>query len=87
MAPIWAAKLASLHPTALPISQIPSLGQVTTQEIQSNTSNPNVLLQRAELKLKEVADAPNIEHILDRLDKIDWKYLVIAWNGIIKKLK
>ena len=45
MAPIWAAKQASLYPTALPITQTPSLGQAITQEIQSNSFNPDVLLQ------------------------------------------
>ena len=38
MAPIWAVKQVSLYPTALPIG---------------NASNPDVLIQRAELKLKE----------------------------------
>ena len=87
IAPIWAAKQASLYPTAIPISQTPSLGHVITQEIQSNASNPDVLIQRAELKLKEVADGPNIEYILDRLDEIDLKYLVNSWNAVIKELK
>ena len=87
MQPIWQAKQASLYPTAIPISQTPSLGQVITQEIQSNASNPDVLLQRAELQLKEVAVGPNDEYILDRLDEIDLKYLVNSWNGIIKELK
>ena len=47
MAPIWQAKQASLYPTAIPITDTPTLGQVITQEIQSNASNPDVLLQRA----------------------------------------
>ena len=75
-APIWAAKQASLYRTAIPISQTPTLGQVVTQKIQSNASYPDVLRQKAELKLKKVADAPNIEYIIDCMDEIDLKYLV-----------
>ena len=87
MAPIWAAKQASLYPTALPISDTPSLGQVITEEIQKTATNPDIIFQRAELKLKKIADAPSVEYILDRLDDEDLKYLVNSWLGILKELK
>ena len=35
-APIWQAKQATLYPTAVPILQTPTLGQVITEEIQNN---------------------------------------------------
>ena len=80
-------KKSILYPTALPISQTLTLGQVITQKIQSNASNSDVLIQRAELKLKEIANGPNVEYILDRLDDEDLKYLVNSWSGILKELK
>ena len=66
-APIWAAKQATLYPTAVPITQTPTLGQVITEEIQKNAMNSDVLYQRAEQKLLQLADKTNTEYILNRL--------------------
>ena len=86
-APIWAAKQATLYPTAVPITQTPTLGQVITEEIQKNAMNSDVLSQRAEQKLLQLADKTNTEYILDRLEDQDLFYLVNNWDGIIKELK
>ena len=40
MQPIWQAKQASLYPTAIPISETPTLGQVITEEIQKRQRTP-----------------------------------------------
>ena len=86
-APIWQAKQATLYPTAVPISQTPTLGQVITEETQRNAMNSDVLYQRAEQKLKQIADNANVEYILDRLDDTELYYLVNSWDGILKELK
>ena len=67
-APMWAAKQATLYPTAVPISNTPTLGQVITEEIQKNAMNPDVLYQRAEQKLLQLADKTT-----QSIFSIDWK--------------
>jgi len=86
-APIWQQKQMTLYPTAVPISQTPTLGQVITEETQRNAMNSDVLYQRAEQKLKQIADNSNVEYILDRLDDTELYYLVNSWDGILKELK
>ena len=66
-APLWAAKQATLFPTALPLAQTPTLGQVITEETQKNAFDIDILYQRAEQKLKTIADNTNVQYILDRL--------------------
>ena len=85
--PIWKAKQMTMYPTAVPISQTPTLGQVITEEIQKNAMNSDVLSQRAEQKLLQLADKTNTEYILDRLEDEELFYLVNNWDGIIKELK
>ena len=87
MAPIWKAKQATLYPTAVPITQTPTLGQVITEEMQKNALNPDALLQRAEQKVIQLADKTNTEYILDRLEDNELFYLVNSWDAIIKELK
>jgi hypothetical protein len=60
---------------------------VITEEVQKNAMNPDVLYQRAEQKLLQLADKTNTEYILDRLDDTDLYYLVNNWDGIVKELK
>ena len=86
-APLWAAKQATLFPQALPLTQTPTLGQVITEETQKNAYDPNVLYQRAEQKLKTIADNTNVQYILDRLTDEEMYYLVNSWDGILKTLK
>jgi hypothetical protein len=71
-APLWAAKQATLFPTALPLTQTPTLGQVITEETQKNSKDSDVLFQRAEQKIKEIADNTNTQYILDRLEDVDF---------------
>ena len=85
--PIWKAKQMTMYPTAVPITQTPTLGQVITEEIQKNAMNSDVLSQRAEQKLLQLADKTNTEYILDRLEDEELFYLVNNWDGIIKELK
>ena len=86
-APIWAAKQATLFPTALPLSQTSTLGQIITEETQKNAYDADVLYQRAEQKILTIADKTNTEYILDRLENEDLFYLVNSWDGIVKKLR
>jgi len=86
-APLWQQKQATLFPTALPLTQTPSLGQIITEEIQNNAYDPDVLYQRAEQKIKSIADNTNTKYILDRLDDQQLYYLVNSWDGIVKNLK
>ena len=86
-APMWQAKQATLYPTAVPITQTPTLGQVITEEVQKNALNSDVLYQRAEQKIAQLADKTNTEYILDRLEDGELFYLVNNWDGIIKELK
>ena len=85
-APIWAAKQATLYPTALALKVTPTLGQVITEETQRNAYDADVLHQRAEQKLKTIADNINVEYILDRLEDEDLYYLVNGWDGILKTI-
>ena len=85
--PIWKAKQATLYPTAVPISQTPTLGQVITEEIQKNALNSDVLYQRAEQKLSQLADKTNTEYILDRMEDDELYFLVNNWDGFQKDLK
>lgn len=87
MAPFWAEKQKALFPTAIQLTQTPTIGQIITEETQRNASNPDVLYQRAEQKIKQIADNANTEYILDRLDDLDLKYLVNGWDGIVKQIK
>ena len=86
-APQWLEKQQLQFPSALALTPTPSLGQVITEEIQANAYNEDVLRQRAEMKIKEIADIPNTEYILDRLEPEDLYFLVNSWNKIIKKIK
>ena len=86
-APIWAAKQQTLFPTAIPLSQTPTLGQVISEETQKNAYDEDILFQRAEQKLKTIADNTNTQYILDRLDNQQLYYLVNSWDGILKTLK
>ena len=79
-APMWASKQATLYPTAVPITQTPTLGQVITEEIQKNALNSDVLYQRAEQKLLQLADKTNTEYILDRMEDGELYYLVNNWD-------
>ena len=87
MAPFWAEKQKALFPTAIQLTQTPSIGQIITEEAQRNADNPDVLYQRAEQKIKQIADNANTEYILDRLNDLDLKYLVNGWDGIVKQIK
>jgi hypothetical protein len=86
-APLWAAKQATLFPTALPLTQTPTLGQVITEETQKNAFDIDILYQRAEQKLKTIADNTNVQYILDRLTDEQLYYLVNAWDAVLKTLK
>ena len=85
-APIWQAKQATLYPTAIPISQTPTLGQIITEETQKGLTNEDTLYQRAEQKLKQIADNANVEYILDRLDLAELSYVVNNWDGLLKEI-
>jgi hypothetical protein len=87
MQPIWYEKQQKMFPTAIQISPIPSLGEVITEEAQRNAGNEDVLLQRAEGKLAQIAPRPIVQYILDRLENKDLYYLVNQWNGIEKRLR
>jgi hypothetical protein len=87
MAPFWAEKQKAQFPTAIQLTQTPTIGQIITEEAQRNAGNPDVLYQRAEQKIKQIADNANTEYILDRLDDLDLKYLVNGWDGILKTIK
>ncbi len=50
MAPFWAEKQKAQFPTAIQLTQTPTIGQIITEETQRNASNPDVLYQRAEQK-------------------------------------
>ena len=41
-APLWQAKQATLFPTAIPLTQTPTLGQIITEETQKNAFDVNV---------------------------------------------
>ena len=86
-APQWLEKQQLQFPSALALTPTPSLGQVITEEIQANAYNEDVLRQRAEMKIKEIADIPNTEYILDRLEPEDLYFLVNSWDKIVKKIK
>jgi hypothetical protein len=47
----------------------------------------DVLYQRAEQKLLQLADKTNTEYILDRLEDEELYYLVNNWDGVMKDLK
>ena len=87
MAPIFAEKQKALFPTAIQLTQTPTMGQAITEETQRNAENSDVLYQRAEQKIKQIADTTNAEYILDRLDDLDLKYLVNGWDGILRTVK
>ena len=86
-APMWKEKQMTMYPTAVQISQTPTLGQVITEEIQNNAMNPDVLYQRAEQKLLQLADKTNTEYILDRLEDEELYYLVNNWDGVIERFE
>ena len=87
MLPFFMEKQAKLFPQAVQLSQIPTLGEVLTEETQKNAMNEDILLQRGEAKLNQIASKPIVQYILDRLEIGDLSYLVNQWNGIEKKLR
>ena len=87
MAHFWQAKQTMLYPTSIQISETRSLRQVITEIIQKTATNLEILLQRTELTLNEIADSSITEYILDKLDYQVLKFLVNLMNGILKELK
>ena len=87
MAPIWQEKQAKMFPTAIQLTQTPTLADVLTEETQMNAKNEDVLFQRAEAKLAQIASRPIVQYILDRLEGNELLYLVNQWNAIEKKLR
>lgn len=87
MLPLWQEKQAKLFPQAIQLSQIPTLQDVLTEETQKNAMNEDILIQRAESKISQIASKPIVQYILDRLEIQDLFYVVNQWNAIEKKLR
>jgi hypothetical protein len=85
--PKFQEKQAQAFPTALPLSNTPSLGQIITEESQKTAIDPGIVYQRAESKILQIAPKLVTEYILDRLTDKDLYYMVNSWDGISKKLR
>ena len=85
--PKFQEKQAQQFPTALPLSNNPTLGQVISEETQKISLDPEIVFQRAEAKLITIAPKEATDYILDRLDDEEMYYLVNSWDGITKKLR
>ena len=85
--PKWVEKQQQNFPTAIPLSNTPTLGQVIVDESQKTATDPDIVYQRAEAKIMQIAPKVATEYILDRLTDKDLYYLVNSWDGISKKLR
>ena len=74
-------------PTAIPLSNTPTLGQVITEENQKGSQDHNIIYQRAEAKLLQISDKTNAQNILDRLNDNELFYIINGYDGIIKIIK
>ena len=86
-APSWKEKQMIAFPTAIPLSNTPTLGQVITEENQKGSQDPTIIFQRAEAKLLQISDKTNAQYILDRLDDNELFYLINGYDGLIKIIK
>ena len=86
-APSWKEKQMIAFPTAIPLSNTPTLGQVITEENQKGSQDPNIIYQRAEAKLLQISDKTNAQYILDRLDDNELFYIINGYDGLIKIIK
>ena len=78
-APMWQEKQMLAFSSALPLTPTPSLGQAITEEMNKNAYDEDILNQRSEEKLKQIADSPMLS-IIDRLEPDNMNYLVIFWG-------
>jgi hypothetical protein len=62
--PKFQEKQAQAFPTALPLSNTPSLGQIITGESQKTAVDPDIVYQRAESKILQIAPKLAKEYIL-----------------------
>ena len=85
--PKWKERQLLAFPNAVPLSNTPTLGEILSEENQRGNRDPEIIYQRAEAKIKEIADNTNTQYILDRLENDDLFFLVNSWDGIIKKLR
>jgi len=69
--PKWVEKQQQAFPTAIPLSNTPSLGQIITEESQKSATDPDIVYQRAEAKIMQIAPRLATEYILDRLTDKD----------------
>ena len=86
-APKWREQQMLRFPQAIPISDVPTLGQIISEEKAESATNEEMLYQRAELKLNTIAPKTSVEFILDRLSRQDLYYLNNSWDGLLKKLR
>ena len=74
-------------PTAIPLSNTPTLAEILTQENQRGSQDPDVVYQRAETKIASISDQKITEYILDRLELPELFYVVNSWDGLVKTIK
>eukprot|EP01041_Mallomonas_annulata_P006400 gene6400-12940_t len=88
---LWSQKQQELYPNGLITSQIPSLNNLLitqqTQKIYENTENPDVMMNKAELLLKKIAEPEFAKYIVDRLDSGELNYLVNFFPEIEREFR
>ena len=87
-APRWQEKQVLAYPSAIPLSNTPTLGEILTEENQRGNRDPEIVFQWAEAKINSLSSSKEItNYILDRLNVDEQFYTVNSWDGIVKLIK
>ena len=84
---IWRDKQMKSYGNLIPITEETPLSKIITDEKQAQSQDDFLQKQHAMANLSTIADPPNVEYIIDRLNLEQMRWLNDNWVGLLRNIK
>ena len=84
---IWRDKQVKSYGNLIPVTEETPLSKIITDEQQAQSQDEFLQRQHAMANLATIADQPNVEYIVDRLNFEQLRWLNDNWFGFIRNIK
>ena len=84
---IWRDKQMKSYGNLIPITEETPLSKIITDEKQAQSQDEFLQKQHAMANLATIADPPNVEYIIDRLNLEQMRWLNDNWVGLLRNIK
>ena len=84
---IWRDKQMKSYGNLISITEETPLSKIITDEQQAQSQDEFLQRQHAMANLNTIADPPNVEYIVDRLNPEQMRYMNDNWVGLLRSIK